>query len=107
MKLTSVISPVSAKSFDTSPIRRMFSSRSAAEKPRFLLSPCRTLSPSRRQEARPRECSACSRVHATVLLPLPLKPVNHTTHPRWPRRVSLASVGTPPSCHLMLVLFST
>ena len=28
--------------------------------------------------------SACSSVAATVLLPLPLRPVNHRMQPRWP-----------------------
>jgi hypothetical protein len=46
IKLAREITPVSAKSLATSPMRRMFSSRSAAEKPRFLLKPWRTLSPS-------------------------------------------------------------
>jgi hypothetical protein len=49
MKLVSVIDAhASANSLETSLIRRMFSSRSSALKPRFLLSPWRMLSPSRR-----------------------------------------------------------
>ncbi len=63
-----------AKSLATSPIRRMFSSLSLAVKPRLLLSPCRTLSPSSSTVTRPRSASAFSSVHATVLLPLPLRP---------------------------------
>lgn len=39
--------PESAKSLATSPIRRMFSLRSASEKPRSLLRPKRMLSPVR------------------------------------------------------------
>ena len=47
-------------------------------KPRFLLSPWRTLSPSSSTVMRPRAARACSRVHATVLLPLPLRPARGT-----------------------------
>jgi hypothetical protein len=48
----------------------------APVKPRFLLSPWRTLSPSSSTVMRPRAARACSRVHATVLLPLPLRPAS-------------------------------
>lgn len=47
MKLVTHTRPASANSLATSAIRRMFSSRSSAEKPRFLFRPWRTLSPSR------------------------------------------------------------
>ena len=47
-------------------MRRMFSSRSSALKPRLELSPCRMLSPSRTCATLPRWKSACSRVYATV-----------------------------------------
>lgn len=46
----------------------------APVKPRFLLRPCRTLSPSSSTVMRPRCARACSSVHATVDLPLPLRP---------------------------------
>lgn len=49
---------------------------SSAENPRFLLRPWRMLSPSSSAVRRPRSYRACSSVHATVLLPEPLKPVN-------------------------------
>lgn len=51
----------------------------------------------------PMSFSACSRVHATVLFPEPLRPVNQRTQPFWPNIFSLSSVCTMPSCHLMLV----
>lgn len=66
--------PDSAKSLETSPMRRMFSSRSRAVNPRLELRPWRTLSPSRRIVTLPRAARACSKVQATVLLPLPLRP---------------------------------
>ena len=44
----------------TSATRRMFSTRSASVKPRSLLSPWRTLSPSSRKVWTPRACSRCS-----------------------------------------------
>ena len=46
----------------------------APVKPRLLLRPCRTLSPSSSTVILPRSARACSSVHATVLLPLPLRP---------------------------------
>ena len=55
-------------------MRRMFSSRSSAVKPRFLFRPWRTLSPSSSTVTLPIAASACSSVHATVDLPLPLRP---------------------------------
>lgn len=45
--------PASAKSFDTSEIRRIFSIRSTSEKPRFLFRPHRILSPSRQYAGKP------------------------------------------------------
>ena len=62
----SVIMPLSAKSLPTSPMRRMFSSRSSGENPRLELSPWRMLSPSSTCAILPRWKSACSRVYATV-----------------------------------------
>lgn len=47
MNETMTINPASAISRATSATRRMFSTRAASVKPRSLLSPCRTLSPSR------------------------------------------------------------
>jgi len=62
----SVIMPLSAKSLPTSPMRRMFSSRSSGENPRLELRPWRMLSPSSTCAILPRWKSACSRVYATV-----------------------------------------
>ena len=62
----SVIMPLSANSLPTSPMRRMFSSRSSGENPRLELSPWRMLSPSSTCAILPRWKSACSRVYATV-----------------------------------------
>lgn len=36
--------------------------------------------------------SACSSVAATVLLPEPLRPVNHSTQPCWPSRASFSTL---------------
>ncbi len=47
IKATIHIRPASANNFATSAIRRIFSTRSTSENPRFLLRPHRTLSPSR------------------------------------------------------------
>ena len=47
MNAVRTIRPASTMSFATSAMRRMFSTRSAAVKPRSLFSPWRTLSPSR------------------------------------------------------------
>ena len=57
-----------------------------------LFRPCRTLSPSSSAVSEPRRASSCSTVHATVLLPLPLRPVNQTTHPRCPSNRSFCSL---------------
>ena len=48
MKLVIAMTPASVNSLATSPMRRMFSARSSAEKPRFLFNPIRMLSPSSR-----------------------------------------------------------
>ena len=47
IKETKQTTPASANNFETSPIRRIFSSRSANENPKSLLRPWRTLSPSK------------------------------------------------------------
>merc|ERR1719149_330295 len=99
----SVIMPLSANSLPTSPMRRMFSSRSSGENPRLELRPWRMLSPSSTCAILPRWKSACSRVYATVDLPEPESPVNHRTHPFWFMAFSLVAESTEPSCHLMLV----
>lgn len=72
-----------------------------------LFRPCLMLSPSSRAVTFPIAARLCSSWHATVLLPLPLSPVNHSTQPRCFSRPSFTSVGTAPSCHLMLVELPT
>ena len=75
------MTPVSAYSLETSPMRRMFSSRSSGLNPRFLQSPWRMLSPSSTYANLPISLRACSSVYASVDLPLPLRPVNQSTAP--------------------------
>ena len=79
MKAVSTISPASAISLATSPIRRIFSIRSASVKPRSLFSPWRTLSPSSRKVCRFINASFFSTALAMVDLPEPESPVNHST----------------------------
>lgn len=86
----------------TSAIRRMFSLRSFSLKPRSLFRPKRTLSPSRRYDARPRCSRCCSSAVATVDLPDADRPVNQMVMPRWPR-VSLRSRRESDGCHVMLL----
>ena len=103
MNDTSVIIPESAKSLETSPMRRMFSSRPSGEKSTLELRPWRMLSPSSTCAILPFWNSACSSVYATVDLPEPDRPVNHSTQPFWFIAFSRVAVSTEPSCHLMLV----
>ena len=72
IKAAIVITPVSIKSLLTSAIRRIFSTRSSAEKPRLLLIPLRILSPSRMRHSKPHLCNSRSSAIATVLFPEPL-----------------------------------
>ena len=53
MKATIHIKPASANNFATSAIRRIFSTRSASENPKFLFKPHRILSPSRQYAGKP------------------------------------------------------
>src|SRR5919108_1251921 len=95
---TSATTPASANSRATSPTRRMFSLRSAAENPRSALSPWRRLSPSSRYAGRPTATSARSTSAGTVDFPDPDSPVNHTVAPaegRSPR-------PTAPECQTTL-----
>lgn len=69
IKAAIVITPVSIKSLLTSAIRRIFSTRSSAEKPRLLLIPLRILSPSRMQ------------AQQTALVQLALKRYRHRALP--------------------------
>ena len=71
----------SANSLDTSAIRRMFSDRSSAEKPKFRLRPCRTLSPSKRYDRWPSKRNRCSRARAMVDLPDAESPVSQMVKP--------------------------
>ena len=87
MKETRQTTPASAKSLDTSPILRMFSSRSANENPRSLFNPWRTLSPSRTYAGTPLEIKYSSSFMAIVDLPAPERPVNQTVQPLNPPKL--------------------
>ena len=91
---TSATRPASAISRATSPTRRTFSARSAAENPRSALSPWRTLSPSSTYVARPSASSRPATASASVDLPEPDSPVNHTVAPRRPVAAQRASRST-------------
>src|SRR4051812_37369654 len=105
MNEVSAITPASTKSFAASPMRRMFSVRSSAVKPRFLLRPMRMLSPSSRYDRCPCSCRYDSSATAIVLLPLPDNPVNQIVAPfclsNWLRCSRVIS----PSCQCTLVAF--
>src|SRR5438876_12128326 len=105
MKAVSAMMPASVNSFATSPMRRMFSVRSAGEKPRFLLRPWRTLSPSRTKACTLRSQSAFSSATAMVDFPEPERPVNQTVALRCPLRRSRSARVTAPWCQTMLVAF--
>ena len=74
--------PASTMRRATSATRRTFSARSPGVKPRSLVSPERTLSPSRTKVRTPSRCSRRSTRFAIVDLPDPDSPVNHTARPR-------------------------
>ena len=101
MKDTSTIRPASTISLATSATRRMFSTRSASVKPRSLLRPWRTLSPSSRYVWRPSAWSFFSTRLAIVDLPAPDSPVNHTTHGWCPLRRACACLLTSIACQWM------
>src|ERR1700722_601291 len=105
MKAVSAMVPPSQNSLATSPMRRMFSARSAAENPRFLFRPWRMLSPSSTNVCLPRECSRWSTVLATVLLPQALSPVNQSTAPLCALSLLRSALETLCSCQVMLVAF--
>ncbi|CDA45088.1 putative uncharacterized protein [Prevotella sp. CAG:5226] len=109
-KAAMVMMPVSTKSLATSATRRIFSRRSSAEKPKLALMPVRMLSPSSMRHSRPRFCNSRSRAMATVLLPLPLSPVNHSITPFCPSSCSLSwrdsmrsNMGYMLSCVLIML----
>src|SRR3546814_12459952 len=83
----------------------LFSVRSSAENPRFLLMPRRMLSPSRRYARRPCACNTFSSATATVLLPEPDRPVNQIVAPFWPSSWLRSARVTSPSCQVTLVDF--
>jgi hypothetical protein len=87
----------------TSAIRLMFSLRLFSSKPRSLLSPKRTLSPSRRYAASPRCSRCCSSAVAIVDLPDAESPVNQMVNPRCLRSV-LRSLRESDACQVMLLL---
>jgi hypothetical protein len=74
MKLVRQTIPPSANNLATSDMRRIFSSRSSGEKPRFLLSPVRMLSPSRLYAGIPLPTRYSSRANDIVVFPAPDKP---------------------------------
>lgn len=86
----------------TSAIRLMFSFRLFSSKPRSLLRPKRTLSPSRRYAARPRCSRCCSSAVAMVDLPEAERPVNQMVKPRCLRNV-LRSLRERDGCQVMLL----
>ena len=112
----SVTSPASHSSPATAPTRRMFSSRSClaeaqAEALAELLAVLARRASAAWRSARGARCrrrarscarrargAARSTTLATVLLPQPLRPVNHTTHPRWPLSRSRSARFTACSC---------
>src|SRR5438445_3509079 len=86
--------PASANSFATSPARRIFSFRSSGEKVKSEQRPRRRLSPSSTQTCLPCSNNARSSRPASVDLPEPLKPVNHTTAPLCPFRAARSAAVT-------------
>src|SRR5690348_7878315 len=78
---TITAAPARATREATQPMRWMFSSRSAFEKPRPFERCVRTMSPSRWSTTWPRCSSSASTMFATVVLPAPERPVNQTTKP--------------------------
>jgi hypothetical protein len=86
----------------TSAIRLIFSLRSVSENPKSLLSPNRTLSPSKRYAAKPKCNRCCSSAVAIVDFPDAERPVNQTVKPRCLRR-SLRSFRERDGCQVMLL----
>ena len=86
-----VIMPAERKSFEISAMRRMFSNLSALLKPRLLLIPHRTLSPSSTWQNIPFENKCFSNANARVVLPEHGSPVNHITFACCPSFCSLDS----------------
>ncbi len=73
-KLQRATTPLSAKSLATSATRRIFSSRSSFEKPRFLFRPDLTLSPSRAQAGIPWVTRKASSSKEIDVFPAPDRP---------------------------------
>ena len=71
------IKPLFTINFATSPTLLIFSTRSAAVKPKSLLSPCLILSPSRVMVCFPNACNFFSKIFAMEDFPEPDNPVNH------------------------------
>lgn len=86
----------------TSDILLIFSPRSLSLKPKSLFSPNRTLSPSSRYAARPRQSRYCSRAVAMVDLPLADRPVSQSVKPCWWRRAE-RSLRVSEGCHVMFL----
>ena len=89
IKDTSVISPASTISFDTSEMRRIFQARSASVKPRSRFSPGVYYHHQKHSEA---TYAAFSENVSDRRLPDPDNPVNHKTQARWLFLRSLGSI---------------
>src|SRR5438132_6900484 len=81
MAETITAAPCRASRDATQPIRSMFVSRSAFEKPSPLDRCSRTSSPSSHSTRRPRRSSSGRTSSAIVVFPAPLSPVNHRVNP--------------------------
>src|SRR5512145_2650914 len=101
MNAVSTITPASTNSLAASPTRRTFSLRSASEKERSPHRPWRTLSPSSTKVRQPRKCNSSSTACASVDLPEPERPVNHSTQLAWPFCASRRRRVTVAWCHTM------
>src|SRR5690242_10512927 len=75
------ITPLRASSLHTYPIRRILVSRSSFENPSPLDKLVRTSSPSSTSTRYPRRRNSSAAIPASVDLPAPDKPVNHSVKP--------------------------
>src|SRR2546421_1817098 len=85
----------------TQPIRSMLVSRSSFEKPRPFDRCSRTSSPSSHSTSRPLRSSSGRTSAAIVVLPAPLKPVNHNVNPLVIRLLDQRCVDVDPAFELV------
>ena len=78
---TSTTVPLRVRSLETNAMRRMFSSRSDLLNPRSLQRCLRMTSPSITSMGRPYASNSVATARQMVVLPAPLRPVNHTVTP--------------------------